>query len=83
MAASGTTKSGYIACTTEQHLDDVMSFAVNNDTASVNAYISSYKCVSLRGGLNVTIMDTTWTGKIQFAFEGTMMWTVSEAVYFR
>ncbi len=79
-ALSGTTKDGYIACRTEEHLNDIMSFVAAKDTASVEAYRSSNKCIILKGGLKVTVLDTTWTGKLQFAFQGLKMWTVMEAV---
>lgn len=79
-AIPGVTKDGYMACTTEEYLKDIFSFLAAKDTASVRAYISSYKCVYLKSGLKVTVLDTTWKGRLQFAFQGKKMWTVIEAV---
>ena len=79
-ALSGTTNDGYFACQTEEWFDDLMSFVTAKDMDSIEAYRSANKCIILKSGLRVTILDTTWTGKIQFAFKGIKMWTVSEAI---
>jgi hypothetical protein len=79
-ALSGTTVGGHFACTTEDYFDDILQFAIAKDYASAEAYQSQGKCVVLKAGLRVTVMDTTWTGKLQFVYQGLKMWTVMEAV---
>jgi hypothetical protein len=77
-AQSATTKANYFACTTEEYLDDIMSFLIAKDMDSADAYINSNKCVILKAGLKTSITDGGWT-RSQFSFRGLKMWTVNEA----
>ncbi len=47
---AATTNSGYIACTSETALDDMVSFVTAKDNASFQAYINVGKCVVLKTG---------------------------------
>ena len=79
-AQSATTKAGYLACTSEQFLDDVIFFKQIGDRAAGEAYIRSKKCVSPQQGLEVTVLDTKESEKIQFDYKGTKFWTVTDAL---
>ncbi|MEZ5569216.1 MAG: hypothetical protein R3E54_12900 [Halioglobus sp.] len=83
-AQAATTNSGYAACLSKQYLDDFISFANAKDTDSIQAYIDSQKCISLKAGLRVTLVDTSGllSSKVQFAFKGLKLWTVREALNF-
>lgn len=73
------TQDGYIACQTEEWLDDFLDFLTANDKASAQAYLDANRCISIKGGLQVTIVDVGLT-KHQFAFRGVKLWTVREAL---
>jgi len=77
-ATTAVTKPGYVACVTEQHLDDFVTYAVAKDTASMNALLLDV-CIQLKGGLKVTIVDVGWT-KTQFAIQGLKLWIPTEAL---
>lgn len=79
---AATTNSGYMACTSETYLDDFISFINAGDKASMSAYISSNKCVSLKSGLKITVVDSSGFlgSKVQFVYSGAKFWTVMEAI---
>lgn len=82
-AQSATTKEGgYAACLTEALLDDFVTFATAGDTANMNAYLQSQRCISLRGGITVTITERSGLlgAKVAFVFQGVKLWTVREAL---
>ena len=78
-AQAATTNGGYYACVTEEYLDDIMKFLIAKDYASADAYSAQNKCVILKAGLQVSIVKVKWT-RIQFAYKGLKLWTVSEAI---
>jgi len=78
VANAATTKPGYVACVTEQHLDDFITYAVAKDTASMNALLVNV-CIQLKGGLKVTIVDVGWA-KTQFSIQGLKLWIPTEAL---
>tara|TARA_B100001105_G_scaffold254751_1_gene251449 strand:+ start:638 stop:937 length:300 start_codon:yes stop_codon:yes gene_type:complete len=61
-ANAAETVQGKIACLSEQWLNDMFDFSAANDTASIQAYLDGNRCVSLKGGLKVTIHE--WPGMI-------------------
>jgi len=77
-----TTKGGNVYCTTKMGLDDITQFITANDNDSVNQYLQTGRCVALKEGLKVTIMDTSGSpvSKVQIAYKGVKMWTYAEAV---
>lgn len=78
-AAQAVTTGGYLACLSEQWLDDIITFAVSKDTASVNAYMESGKCIVVKAGLKVTLTDAGWTVH-EFVFQGVRFWTPVEGL---
>ncbi len=79
-AQTATTKEGYIACISKEYFNDVGKFLAAKDFASVSAYIKQMKCVSLKSGVTVTVMDYGLLGTSQFAYEGYKFWTNTEAL---
>ena len=80
-----TTKDGYFACLRENWLDHMTKFIIAKDYESINAYISSKKCVSIKGGLPVTVIDSPgmFDGKTSFIYKGIKYWTYREAINYR
>ncbi len=79
-AQTGTTKAGYLACISEEYLDDILAFKRAGDRASGESYVIANKCVSPQKGLKVTILNDKKEGKIQFAYERIVLWTVTSAI---
>ena len=81
-ALSGTTNDGYTACLKKEWLDDVMSFIVAKDMDSFQAYLDSNKCIIIKKGLRVTVIESPgmFGGTAGFVFKGTKVWTVREAL---
>ena len=75
------TKNGYLACFQQRWLQDFITYSVAGDHESANAYIASQKCVPMRGGLVVTRGGASvFSGTVSVIFEGTQLWTVSDAI---
>ena len=79
-AQTATTKTGYLACINEQYLDDIIQFKRERDRQRGEQYITAKKCVAPKKGLEVTIVDTSVEGKIQFDYNGFKLWTVTDAL---
>lgn len=79
-AVSATTKGSYYACTSEQYLDDMRSFAISGDTSSTKAYQEVNRCVILEAGLVVVVLANKWSGKVQIEYRGLKMWTARDAI---
>lgn len=79
-ALSATTKSGYFACTSEESFKDMTKFKIAKDYDSMQAYIQRNKCLLLKKGVAVTILDVSFSGTSQFAFQGVKFWTNTEAL---
>ena len=81
-AQNHVTVGGYPACFSEQWFDDAIKFLVNKDHASLQAYIDSKKCVILKDGLPVTIVEYPglFGGVTVAVFQGVRFWTNREAI---
>ena len=74
-----TTKKGYIACQTDEWLNDVFAFLRTDDNASLGAYLSAGKCIALEDGAEVTVTD--WgIATTEFVYKGTKYYTPTEAI---
>ena len=80
MAASGTTVSGNPACLKNEWLKDITTFIVENDRKSIDYYIKSNKCISLKDGIEVIAVKRESFGTVSFVYEGIKFWTNVEAV---
>lgn len=79
MAQQRITQSGHVACLTEEWLDDIVTFSVAKDLDSIQAYLDSQKCIPLKGGLKVTVVDAGFVIH-QIAYKGVKLWVNREAV---
>ena len=60
-------------------------FIIAEDYESINAYVSSKKCLSIKGGLTVTILESLGMsgGKTSFIYKGIKYWTYRKAINFK
>lgn len=79
-AVTAVTKTGYVACISEQYLDDIVQFKRERDRQRGEQYIMSKKCVVPKSGLVVTVEDTSKEGKTQFDYNGFKLWTITDAL---
>jgi hypothetical protein len=79
-AIAAVTKTGYVACISEQYLDDIVQFKRERDRQRGEQYIMSKKCVVPKRGLVVTVEDTSKEGKTQFDYNGFKLWTITDAL---
>jgi hypothetical protein len=77
-----TTKDGHFACLKEEWLDNMTKFRLSNDFESVKAYIAAKKCLVMKGGLHVTLIDSPgmFGGTASFIYKGVKFWTFREAL---
>lgn len=77
-----TTKDGYFACLKEEWLDNMTQFRLANDFESVKAYVAAKKCLVMKGGLHVTLIDSPgmFGGTASFIYKGVKFWTYREAL---
>ena len=79
---SAVTVGGHTACLKEEWLDDLVKFVSAGDMESFKAYIETNKCVVLKPGLKVTMIEypSMFGTRAEFAFKGIKFWTVREAL---
>ena len=77
-----TTKEGYLAAATKEYYDQMMNLIAVKDYEALQTLIDAGVVISLKAGLKVQIVDSTWTGAIKIRLKGstTTVWTVMEAV---
>ena len=81
-ANAETTVGGYAACVSEITYDEYLTASMNGDDAALKHLANS--CIMLRGGLQVSVLDRTWTGTVKIRVyagdNNTVLWTVMENV---
>jgi hypothetical protein len=72
-----TTTKNAIGCHTKQSLDDMIKFTAAGDNESFKAYIQQGRCIILKEGLDVTVIEypTMLGGTASFVYRGVKMWT--------
>lgn len=77
-----TTSNSSIACFTESALNDMTKFTVAGDRASFDAYVTQGKCIVMKGGVDVTVMEYPGLlgGTTGFVYRGVKMWTTREGL---
>ncbi|PWB82036.1 MAG: hypothetical protein C3F08_00730 [Candidatus Methylomirabilota bacterium] len=73
------TNSGYFGCASKETLDDMITFVVAKDAASMKEYIDSGKCLMLKGGVKVTVTGCS-IGEREFVLEGVKLHALAEAL---
>jgi len=78
-----TTRSGYFACLSLGELDDIIAFAHARDAASAQALLDRKRCVDLKAGVAVTVVDRPKVGVVEFVVRGepgVRFYTITEAI---
>jgi hypothetical protein len=81
-AQAGTTVSGYLAATSKELLNEAISYAVSDDKAALAQLMATGKVISLKGGLEVELVDThLFSGVSEIRVRGSrlILWVPSEA----
>jgi len=82
-AHAETLKGGYGACVSADLFDQFISASVKNDVRAFN-YLFKNGCLITRGGINVSVLDNTWTGVAKVrAYSGDVsivLWTNTENI---
>lgn len=75
--------NGQPACLSEELLDQLISASVDNDEKGVK-YLLNNGCIIPRAGIEVSVLDRSWTGTTKVrAYVGdqaAVLWTVNEAL---
>lgn len=80
-----TTVDGSIACHSSSDLDDMVKYSFAKDYDSITVYMKTGKCISLKGGIKVTVLERPGGfggGKVQFAYKGEKLWTTRDGIKF-
>lgn len=76
-------KGGYPACLTENLFDQAIT-ALNKNDERAWQYLLENGCIVTKGGIPVSVLDRTWTGKVKVrAYVGddaVILWTNMENV---
>jgi len=82
VASDRVTEGKYYACLSEQWLEDFTSSAVQEDHASIHAYLAGDRCLMLKPNLPVTVMDEPGLPdtRIVFAIQGIRFYSPSEEI---
>lgn len=82
-AIAETTRGGFPGCVREDLFDDLMQAAARDDTQGID-YLMHNGCIMMKGGLAISVLDTTWTGKAKIRVyidgQGYVMWTNAENI---
>lgn len=76
------TTNAYPACRSEQWLQDLIAFVAAKDNSSAGAYFRSSKCIAMKAGERVTVVDWpgVFSGNYGFIHQGQKYWTVREGI---
>jgi len=78
------TRGGQPACLSKTWYEDLVKFTSAKDFKSFEAYISQKRCILLKEGLEVTMMEWPgmFGGSLSFAYNGIKFWAPREAISF-
>jgi len=81
--APPSTRAGYLACVSRRELDEVITFARAKDDASIRTLVERGRCVPLRDGVRVTVLERPSSGVVVFVVQGepsVRFYTITEAI---
>ena len=83
-ALTAITRGGDIACFKKEWLNIVFKLAYAGATESVQAYFKTYKCIILKKGLKVTVINGPgiFGAEAEFVYKGISAWTVREGLIY-
>lgn len=74
---------GYVGCVSEDHLDQFINAAVQDDSRAMNYLLNQMFCVPLSSQYDISILDSGFT-QVQFRLyvgdDAIDLWTVREAI---
>lgn len=83
VAHAETLKGGYGACLSEELFDQFISASVKKDEQAFQ-YLLKNGCIITKAGINVSVLDRTWTGTSKIrAYVGNnavVLWTNNENI---
>lgn len=82
-AFSSKTKDGYPACLSEERYDELVKMVANKDERGFNYLIQSKKCVVLKEGLDLSVLDLGFSkSKVRIYVNGTAvdMWMMTKGI---
>lgn len=75
--------NGQPACVSEKLLDQLVSAVVDDDDKGVE-YLLNNGCIIPRAGIEVSVLDRSWTGttkvRAYIGDQAAVLWTVNEAL---
>lgn len=74
---------GYVGCVTEDHLDQFITAAVNDDSRAMNYLLNQMFCVPLSSQYEISLLDTGLTQvkfRVYVGDSAVDLWTVREAI---
>ena len=76
-ALKATTVKDSVACFSKESLKEMQHFASNRDRNSFDVYIKSGKCIIMKGGLDVNVIESPgmFGGITMFIYNGVKLWT--------
>lgn len=81
-AASAVTANSTLACVTKDEYSEAVQFIINEDMASLRAYIERGRCIILKAGVQVTITDAGFLVH-EFVVQGVKLYTARENLRLR
>lgn len=81
-AIKATTVENGIACLSKESLQEMQQFSISKDQDNFTAYIQSGKCIIMKAGLDVTVIDPPgmFGGMTTFIFKGIKFWTFKHSL---
>lgn len=77
LAMKATTVNDSVACFSKESLQEMQQFIINRDRDSFDAYIKNGKCIIMKGGLDVSVIESPgmFGGMTMFIYKGIRLWT--------
>lgn len=76
-AVRATTVGDSVACLSKESRQEMQQFVISKDKDSFTAYINSGKCIIMKDGIDVTVIDMPgmFGGITSFIYQGIKFWT--------
>lgn len=71
---------GFVGCRTKADFDSLITAVTQKDESSFRALLISGRCVSLKSGQTISVVDYSIFGATEILYQGTRLFTVNNAV---